>query len=67
MSVQSMEEMGKDISPNLLQPFLEKIDRRSCDDGSRELILVLHNPHRKGQPSPSAVDRTLKYLVGVLS
>ncbi len=29
MSVQSMEEMGKDIGPNFLQPFLEKIDRRS--------------------------------------
>ncbi len=67
MIVQSMEEMGKEIGPNFLQPFLEKIDRRSCDDVSRELIPVHHNPHRKGQPSPSAVDCTLEYPVGVLS
>ncbi len=38
MSVQSMGEMGKDFCPNFLQPFLENIDRRSCNDGSRELI-----------------------------
>ncbi len=47
VSVQSMWEMGKDFCPNLLQPFLENIDRRSCNDGSRELIPVFHNPHRK--------------------
>ncbi len=32
MSVQSMGEMGKDFGPNLLQPFLENIDRRSFND-----------------------------------
>ncbi len=32
MSVQSMGEMGKDFCLNFLQPFLEKIDRRSCND-----------------------------------
>ncbi len=58
-----MGEMGKDFCPNFLQPFLEKIDGRSCNDGSRELIPVFHNPHR---PSPSAVARTLEYLEGVL-
>ncbi len=47
MSVQSMGEMGKDVCPNFLHPFLENIDRRSCNDGSRELIPVFHNPHRK--------------------
>ncbi len=47
--------------------FLEKIDRRSCNDGSRELIPVFHNPHRKCQPSPSVVARILEYLVGVPS
>ncbi len=26
-------EMGKDFCPNFLQPFLENIDRRSCNDG----------------------------------
>ncbi len=36
MTVQSMEEMGKDIYPNFAQPFLENIDRRSCNNGSRE-------------------------------
>ncbi len=30
-----MGEMGKDLCPNFLRPFLENIDRRSCNDGSR--------------------------------
>ncbi len=55
MSIQSMGEMGKDFCPNVLQPFLENIDRRSCNDGSRKLIPVFHNPHRKWRPSPSSV------------
>ncbi len=42
MSVQFMGKMGKDFSPNFLQPFLENIDRRNCNDGSRELIPVFH-------------------------
>ncbi len=53
VSVQSMGEMGKDICLNFLQPFLEIIDRGSCNDGSRELIPVYHNPHCKCRPSPS--------------
>ncbi len=65
MSVQPMGEMGKDFCPNFLEPFLENIDRRSCNDGSRELIPVFHNPHRKCRPSPSAVARTLECLEGV--
>ncbi len=60
-------EMGKDFCPNFLQPFLENIDKSSCNDGSRELIPVFHNPHRKCLPSPSAVARTLEYLKGVPS
>ncbi len=67
VSVQSMGEMGKYFCPNFLQPFLENIDRRSCNDGSRELIPVFDNPHRKCRPSPSAVARTLEYLEGVPS
>ncbi len=67
MCVQSMGEMEKDFYPNFLQPFLESIDRRSCNDGSRELISVFHNPHRKCRPSPSSVACTLKYLEGVPS
>ncbi len=59
--------MGKDFCPNFLQPFLENIDRRSCNDGSLELIPVFHNPHRKCRFSPWAVARTLEYLVGVPS
>ncbi len=50
MSVQSMGEMGNDFCPNFLQPFLENIDRRSYNDGFRELIPVFHNPHRKTGP-----------------
>ncbi len=67
VSVQSMWEMGKDFCLNFLQPILENIDRRSCNDGSRELIPVFHNPHRKCRPSPSAVVRTLEYFEGMPS
>ncbi len=56
--------MVKDFCPNFLQPFLENIDRMSCNDGSQELIPIFHNPHRKCRPSPSTVARTLEYLVG---
>ncbi len=62
-----MGEMGKDFCPNFFQPFLESIDRKSCNDGGRELIPIFHNPHRKCRPSPSAVARTLEYLEGVPS
>ncbi len=65
VSVQSMGEVKKDFCPNFPQPLHENIDRRSCNDGSRELIPVFHNPHRKYRPSPSAVARSLEYLVGV--
>ncbi len=67
MSVPSMGEMGKDFCPNFLQPFLGNIDRKNCNDGSRELIPVFHNLHRKCRPSPTARARTLEYLVGVPS
>ncbi len=62
MSAQSMGELGKDFYPNFFQPLLENIDRRSCTDGSRELISVFHNPRRKCRPSASAVTQTLEYL-----
>ncbi len=65
VSVQSMGKMGKDFCPNSFQPFFETIGRRSCNDGSRGLIPVFLNPHRKCRPSPSAVARTLEYLQGV--
>ncbi len=45
MSFQSMREMGKNFCPNFPQPYLENIDRRSCNDGSREFISVFHYPH----------------------
>ncbi len=64
-SVQSMGEMGKDFCPNFLQSFLKNMGRRSRNDVGRELIPAVHNPHRKCQPSLSAVARTFEYLVGV--
>ncbi len=64
-NVQSLGEMGKDFCQNFLQPFLDNIDSSNCNDGSRELVPVFHNPHRKGRPFPSAVVLTLEYLVGV--
>ncbi len=42
VSVQSMGEMGKDFCPNFLKALLENIDRRSCNDGSWELIPIFH-------------------------
>ncbi len=67
VSVQSMGEIGKDFCSNFLQPSLENIDRKSCNDGSRELMPIFHNTDRKCRPSPSAVARTLEYLEGVPS
>ncbi len=67
MSVQSMGEVGKDFCPNFIQSFLENIDRRSCNDGSWQLIPIFHNPHRKCRPSLSEADRTLENLEGVTS
>ncbi len=62
MSVQSMGDVQ-----TFLRPFLKNIDRRSYNDGNQELFPVFHNPHRKCRPFPSAVARTLEYLVGVPS
>ncbi len=67
LQLPTKHELWKDFYPNFLQPFLENIDRRSCNDGSWELMLVLHNPHRKGRSPPSAVSLTLENLVGVPS
>ncbi len=55
--------MRKGFCQNLLQPFLENIDGRSCNDGSLELIPVFYNSHWKSRPSPSAMALTIKYLV----
>ncbi len=62
---ESMGKMGKDFSPNFSQPPLENFVRRSCSDGSRELIRIFHNPQQKGKPSPSAVVRILEYLAKI--
>ncbi len=59
VSVQSMREMWEDFCSNFLEPFLENIDRRSCNDGSRELFPMLPNPYRKGRSTLFAVARTL--------
>ncbi len=61
MRFQSMGEMEKDFCLNLLQPLLENVD------GSRELIPIFHNLHRKDRPSPLALARTMVYLEPVLS
>ncbi len=67
VSAQSMGEMGKDFCSNFLEPFFENMDRRSYNDRIRKLIPVFHHPHRKCRPSPTAVARTLEYLVWVPS
>ncbi len=61
MSVQSIGEMENDFCPYFGRSFLENID------GSRELIPMFHNSHRKGRSSPLAVALTLEYLAGVPS
>ncbi len=58
---------GDGENPNFILPFLENIDRRSCNVGSPELIPVFHNPHRKCRPSLSVVAGALEYLEGVPS
>ncbi len=62
-----MGEMKKDFCLNIRQQFLENIDYRSYNNGSRELIPGCYNPQRKCRPSPSVVAPTLEYLVGVPS
>ncbi len=53
MSVQSIGVsnggMEKDFCPNLIQPFLENIDRKDRNDGGQKLYPVFRNLHRKGQ------------------
>ncbi len=51
---------GNDFCLKFLNPFIKNIYRRSCNDGSRKLISVFHNPHRKDRPSPSVVALTLE-------
>ncbi len=60
MSVQVMGEMGKHVCPNFLQSFVENIDRRSRNDGNKELIPVFHKSHQKGEISPLVVALTLE-------
>ncbi len=67
MSVKLMGEVGKHFCPNFFQSFLETIDRRSCNNGSPELTPVFHIAHQNDRPSPSTVDRTMEYPVGVPS
>ncbi len=71
MSVRSLVvsygEMEKDVCPNVLQPFIENIDKRRHNDGSRKLIPIFHGPLRKDRSSPPAMALTLKYLVRVLT
>ncbi len=45
VSVQSTVEVEKDFCPNCLQPFLENMDRRSCNDVAGSLFSI-------SQPSP---------------
>ncbi len=47
MRFQSMGKMRKDLWQNFLQLHLENSDRRSCNNGSRELIPIFYNPRRK--------------------
>ncbi len=52
-------EDGENVCPHFLQPFLENIDRRSCNEKKQQ--------NQKSRPSPPALTRTLAYLVGVPS
>ncbi len=67
MRFQLSGEVGKDACPNFHQPLLESFDRSGCNYGSRELIPIFHNPHRKCRPSPLGVARTLEHIKEVPS
>ncbi len=41
---------------------LENTDRMNCNDGSRELIPVFHDPQQNCRPPPSAVDALLGHV-----
>ncbi len=43
MQVEEARGLGKTFCPNFTQPFSENIDKRSLNDGSRELILVFYD------------------------
>ncbi len=46
-------EIWKGFRPNVAQPLLENIDRRSRNDGNCKRIPVFFDPYRKGRtPSP---------------
>ncbi len=48
MRFQSKGKMGKDFCPTFLHALFEKIDKRSFNDGGRELMQIFDNPHGKG-------------------
>ncbi len=62
MDIQSLREMGEGFCFNFIQSFLQNIDRRSHNDGSRELIPAFHNFHLKDVPSPPAIALILEAL-----
>ncbi len=41
---QSIEKMAKNFCPQFLQPLLKNVDKKSCNDVSRELIPMFYNP-----------------------
>ncbi len=55
---------AKSCCHSFIQLFLEIIDRRSSNSGSRELIPVFHNSHLKGRPAPPVVAPILDCLLG---
>ncbi len=60
-------EMGKDLCPRTIQPFLEDIDRRSPNNANQKFIPVFDATHRKGHSSPPVMDVTLENILGVPS
>ncbi len=66
MSFQSMGEMPKYFCPNFLQPFLETIDRRSYNGGSRSLFQGFPTLTEKTDPR-TVVALILVYLEGMPS
>ncbi len=55
-------EMEKDLCLHLVQPFLENINRGCRNYGSRRLIPVLGDSHKKDPSSPVTTALTFKYL-----
>ncbi len=63
----SYGEVGKNISPNLIQPFLKILIEGTITTEAGRLFQYFTTLTEKGRYSPPAITLTLEYLIGVPS